>query len=82
MTAAFIALGLAFASYAGEALPPTENEKALAKALESMLTMHDAMFKQTNVGASFYRGDTLAAMNEAPIEARRALAKFKETTNG
>lgn len=57
-------------------IEPKENrtrEAALEKALRRMLDMHTAMFKQTNVAASFFGGDTLREMNETPIEARKAL---------
>lgn len=55
----------------------TESEGDLIKSLKRVLAMHDAMFKKTNVGASFYDANTLREMNEAPIEARCLLAKIE-----
>jgi hypothetical protein len=46
----------------------------LTAALVRMVAMHEKMFKKTNVGASFYDADTIREMNEAPIQAARALA--------
>jgi hypothetical protein len=63
--------------------PAPEAEQAstadtLATALQGMLTMHDAMCKKVNLGASFLDAETIAMMNEAPIAARRALADFEK----
>jgi len=55
----------------------TETEALLISALKRMISMHSAMFSKTNVGASFYDADTLREMNEAPLEARRLLAKLE-----
>lgn len=51
----------------------TDTESNLMQSLKRVLAMHDAMFKKTNVGASFYDAATLREMNEAPLEARRLL---------
>ena len=63
-------------------VPAREGERELAAALSRMLDMHEKMFKQTNVGASFYSGDTIAEMNEAPGQARRALAEHWKRLGG
>jgi hypothetical protein len=50
-----------------------EVREKLVSALRRMVAMYEAMLKQTNVGASFFGGETLQEMNEAPIGARAAL---------
>lgn len=49
----------------------------LADALSGMLSMHNYLCKKINWGSSFLDGAAIKAMNEAPIEARRVLAKIK-----
>lgn len=56
---------------------PTPNEARLAAALERMVIMHHKMMGKTNVGASFYDAETIQEMNEAPTQARQALAQHK-----
>jgi hypothetical protein len=55
----------------------TDTESDLIASLNRVLAMHDAMFKKTNVGASFYDAETLREMNEAPLEARRLLKELE-----
>jgi uncharacterized coiled-coil DUF342 family protein len=49
----------------------------LLAALKRMQALHDLMMKQANHGASFYQADCLREMNEAPIQAARAIAKVE-----
>jgi hypothetical protein len=53
-----------------------EKIKALKIALIWMLDMHDKMMSKVNHGASFYDGDTIKAMNEAPIYANQILKEI------
>lgn len=47
----------------------------LLEALRRMDRMHELMMSMTNHGSSWYDANTLREMNEAPIQAARALAK-------
>lgn len=51
----------------------TELELTLLDALERMDRMHDMMMRQANHRASAYDADTLREMNEAPLQAKRAM---------
>lgn len=53
--------------------PPVQIVQVLCAAIEALLDMQVRMVKQTNVGASFFDGETISAMNYAPIQARQAL---------
>ena len=53
--------------------PPAPVVAELCAAIESLLDMQVRMVKQTNVGASFFDGETISAMNYAPIQAKQAL---------
>lgn len=55
------------------------NECALRVALERMDRMHAMMMEKVNHGASWYDAECLREMNEAPLEARRALRLPPET---
>ena len=52
----------------------TRRANALEDALKAMLEMHTDMLSKTNVGASFFNAEILKKMNDAPIQARNALA--------
>lgn len=52
----------------------TPLEKKLFDALARMDRMHEAMMEKVNHKASWYDADCLREMNEAPIQAARALA--------
>jgi hypothetical protein len=57
----------------------------LLAALKRMLSMHELMMKKVNHGASFYDGETLFEMNEAPVEAKNIITKVEscqEIING
>jgi hypothetical protein len=58
--------------------PPVQIVQELCAAIEALLDMQIRMVKQTNVGASFFDGETIAAMNYAPIQARQALELAKK----
>lgn len=49
----------------------------LCAAIEALLDMQARMVKQTNVGASFFDGETISAMNYATIQAKQALELAK-----
>lgn len=49
------------------------NTAELTAALTRMLAMHELMMKKVNHGASFYDAECLKEMNEAPIQAQKAL---------
>jgi hypothetical protein len=49
----------------------------LVAALEAMCAMHSAAMQKTNIGASYFDAETLAAMNDAPLVARAALLAAK-----
>lgn len=51
----------------------TDLERQLTNALARMVAMHSLMMKKVNHGASFYDGECLREMNEAPIQAQEAL---------
>lgn len=57
--------------------PPAQVVAELCAAIESLLDMQVRMVKQTNVGASFFDGETISAMNYAPIRAKQALELAK-----
>ena len=48
-------------------------EEVLRAALIRMNKMHELMMKKVNHGASFYDAECLREMNEAPLQARKAL---------
>ena len=58
--------------------PPALVVPELCAAIEALLDMQVRMVKQTNVGASFFDGETISAMNYAPIQARQALELAKQ----
>ncbi|WP_227658133.1 hypothetical protein [Enterobacter cancerogenus] len=58
--------------------PPVQIVHGLCTAIEALLDMQVRMVKQTNVGASFFDGETISAMNYAPIQARQALKLAKQ----
>lgn len=58
--------------------PPVQIVQELCAAIEALLDMQVRMVKQTNVGASFFDGETISAMNYAPIQARQALELAKQ----
>lgn len=62
--------------YEGNKTALNATDNALAQALARMVRMHDAMLSKTDVGRSWYDADTLREMNEAPIEALRALREI------
>jgi len=51
----------------------SESEKILIAALERMIDMHNLMMEKVNHGANWYDAQCLREMNEAPIQACRAL---------
>ena len=51
----------------------TKLELQLMAALIRMDTMHEMMMKEANHGASAYSAKTLQEMNEAPIQAAKAI---------
>lgn len=51
-----------------------EQRKTLKDSLSRMISMHELMMGKVNHGASFYDGNCLSEMNEAPLQAQRALA--------
>lgn len=55
----------------------TQQNAELLVALERMTKMHDLMMKKVNHGASFYDNECLREMNEAPIQAAKAIADAK-----
>jgi hypothetical protein len=57
--------------------PPVQIVHGLCTAIEALLDLQIRMVKQTNVGASFFDGETISAMNYAPIQARQALELAK-----
>ncbi|HED6269675.1 TPA: hypothetical protein R5X29_000752 [Enterobacter sichuanensis] len=57
--------------------PPAPVVPELCAAIEALLDMQVRMVKQTNVGASFFDGETISAMNYAPIQAKQALELAK-----
>lgn len=59
------------------AAPPARIVADLCAAIEALLDMQVRMVKQTNVGASFFDGETISAMNYAPIQAKQALELAK-----
>ncbi|WP_420921809.1 hypothetical protein [Enterobacter quasiroggenkampii] len=59
------------------AAPPAQIVADLCAAIEALLDMQVRMVKQTNVGASFFDGETISAMNYAPIQAKQALELAK-----
>lgn len=50
----------------------------LFAALERMVKIHDLMMRQANHRASAYDADCLREMNEAPIQAARAMAEYRQ----
>lgn len=56
-------------------------EKKLYDALVAMVQMHTSVLEKTNVGASFYDADALRAMNEAPIQAAKAIKEYDAAEN-
>jgi len=52
---------------------PEERIQILRAALQRMMVMHDKMMQKTNHGASFYDADCIREMNEAPLQAERAI---------
>lgn len=60
----------------------SEMENELYQALERLQRMHQLMMRKVNHGASFYDADTLSEMNEAPVQAERALNKYREAEQG
>lgn len=49
----------------------------LLEALEDMVIMTEVLFEQINWGKSFLNAEGIRRMNEAPIQARAAIAKAK-----
>lgn len=69
----------------GLSLPELEaNAKLIAaapdllEALVNMNALYEAMMEDVNHGASCYNAETLQAMNEVPILAKRVIAKATE----
>lgn len=60
----------------------SEMEQVLFEALERMQRMHQMMMRKVNHGASYYDADTLREMNEAPIQAERALNAYRHAEEG
>ena len=48
-------------------------------ALERMLKLNDLMMKQVNHSRSAYNAECIKEMNEAPPQARKALAEYIQT---
>lgn len=57
--------------------PPASVVSELCAAIEALLDMQVRMVKQTNIGASYFDGETISAMNYAPIQAKQALELAK-----
>jgi len=51
----------------------TETEKTLIAALKRMHALQNLMMKKVNHGTSFYDAETIREMNEAPVQAARAI---------
>jgi len=66
------------AAFANVTAPPAPVVPELCAAIEALLDLQVRMVKQTNHGASFFDGETIAAMNYAPIQARQALELAKQ----
>lgn len=56
--------------------------RKLVAALIRMDSIHTKMMKKTNFGASFFDAGTIQEMNEAPIEARKAIKDAEEWIGG
>lgn len=50
---------------------------SLLAALERMLMLHEKTMKEANHKESFYSAETMREMNEAPIQAQKAIAEAK-----
>lgn len=59
------------------ASPPAQIVADLCAAIEALLDMQVRMVKQINIGASFFDGATISAMNYAPLQAKQALELAK-----
>jgi hypothetical protein len=51
----------------------TDLEKTLFDALDRMSKMHHLLMTKINHGASFYDAECIREMNEAPVQAAKAL---------
>lgn len=59
-----------------------EQRKQLKDSLSRMVSMHELMMDKVNHAASFYDGNCLAEMNEAPLQAKRTLIHTKSPSEG